>query len=54
MLAMCTHLQGQPLAGIDGLGRVLLQHGAVGDPKPGRQVGIFYFLWMTDSCDRGC
>ena len=45
---------GQPLAGVDGLGRVLLQHSAVGDPKPNRKVGIFYFLWMTDSLDKGC
>jgi hypothetical protein len=52
-LTACISLQGQPLAGTDGLGRVLLQHGAVGDPKPGRQVGIFYFLWMTDSTEQG-
>jgi hypothetical protein len=52
-LAAGESLYAQPLAGTDGLGRVLLQHGAVGDPKPGRQVGIFYFLCVTDSSERG-
>ncbi|MDR2042590.1 MAG: hypothetical protein LBP98_09805, partial [Tannerella sp.] len=52
-LTVCISLHGQPLAGVDGLGRVLLQHGAVGDPRPDRRVGLFYFLWMTDSAERG-
>ncbi len=39
---------GQPLAGTDDLGRTLLQNDAVGDPKPNRQVGIFYFLFTGD------
>ncbi|MDR3194972.1 MAG: hypothetical protein LBT76_06765 [Tannerella sp.] len=47
-------LQGQPLAGTDDLGRTLLQNSAVGDPKPNRQVGIFYFLCLTDPDDQGC
>ncbi|QRR02156.1 hypothetical protein [Dyadobacter sandarakinus] len=35
----------QPLAGTDDLGRTLPLNDAVGNPKPNRQVGIFYFLW---------
>jgi hypothetical protein len=44
---MCFYGQSaaQPLAGTDDLGRALLQHETVGDPKPNKQVGIFYWLW---------
>jgi hypothetical protein len=42
-------LSAQPLAGTDDLGRVLLQHETVGDPKPGKQVGVFYWLWHVDA-----
>ena len=38
----------QVLAGTDDLGRTLLQNDAVGDPKPGRHVAMFYFLWQGD------
>jgi hypothetical protein len=44
-MCFCGQLIAQPLAGTDDLGRVLLQHETVGDPKPNRQVGIFYWLW---------
>jgi hypothetical protein len=50
---MCGRLYAQPLAGTDDLGRVLLQHSATGDPRPDRQVGLFYFLCLTDSSDQG-
>lgn len=46
-------LGGQPLAGTDGLGRVLLQHDSVGDPKPGKKVAMFYFLWHGDGTSSG-
>jgi len=36
----------QPLAGTDDLGRTLLQNDAVGDPKQGRHIAMFYFLWQ--------
>ncbi|MDR1224932.1 MAG: hypothetical protein LBL07_18945 [Tannerella sp.] len=36
------------LAGTDELGRVLLQNGDVGDPKPDRRIALFYFLWQGD------
>ena len=39
----------QPLAGTDELGRVLPLNNSVGNPKSGRQVGIFYFLWQGDA-----
>ena len=39
----------QPLAGTDELGRTLPMNDSVGDPKPNRQVGIFYFLWQGDN-----
>jgi hypothetical protein len=38
----------QALAGTDELGRTLLHNDAVGDPKPGRHVAMFYFLWQGD------
>jgi hypothetical protein len=40
---------GQPTAGADELGRVLLQNDQVGDPKIPRLVALFYFLWQGDS-----
>ena len=30
----------------DALGRVVSTHEKVGDPRPGKFVGIFYFLWL--------
>lgn len=50
----CIILQNMPsvnaqvIAGTDDLGRTLLQNDAVGDPKPDRHVGMFYFLWQGD------
>jgi hypothetical protein len=38
----------QPLAGTDELGRVLPLNAEVDNPRPNRQVGIFYFLWQGD------
>ena len=38
----------QPLAGTDDLGRRLLQNDAVGNPKQGRHIALFYFLWQGD------
>ena len=35
------------LAATDALGRVLPGHAEVGDIKPNKQVGVFYFLWMA-------
>lgn len=37
---------GQVLAGTDELGRTLPMNSEVGNPRPGRYVGIFYFLWQ--------
>ena len=37
---------GLPLAGTDDVGRTLPQNGQAGNPRPNRQVGIFYFLWQ--------
>ncbi len=39
---------GQPLAGTDDLGRVLPLNNSAGNPKPGRHVALFYFLWQGD------
>lgn len=36
----------QVLAGTDDLGRTLVQNNTVGNPKPNRQVAMFYFLWQ--------
>ena len=44
-----SSVNAQVLAGTDDLGRTLLQNDAVGDPKQGRQVGMFYFLWQGDN-----
>ena len=41
-------IHAQVLAGTDDLGRTLLQNDAVGDPKTGRHVAMFYFLWNGD------
>ncbi len=43
------HTQAQPLFGTDELGRTLLQNNSVGDPRPGRHIALFYFLWQGDS-----
>lgn len=32
----------------DALGRSLPDHAACGGPRPGKQVGIFYFLWLGE------
>ncbi|MDR2037677.1 MAG: hypothetical protein LBQ60_07115 [Bacteroidales bacterium] len=48
LVVMNSMVCGQPLAGTDELGRTLLQNDAVGDPKPNRQVVMFYFLWQGD------
>ena len=36
---------GQILAGIDDLGRTLVQNNTVGNPQSNKQVAMFYFLW---------
>ncbi len=41
-------LRSQVLAGTDDLGRTLPQNDSVGDPKPNRQVGIFFFPFCGD------
>lgn len=33
-------------AAVDGLGRAAPNHDQVGDPRPGKSVGLFYFLWL--------
>jgi len=33
-------------AAVDALGRALPGHATCGDPRPGKYVGIFYFLWL--------
>lgn len=38
----------QPLAGADDLGRILPQNSTVGNPKSGKKVAMFYFLWQGD------
>lgn len=40
------YISAQPLAGTDDLGRVLSLNHEVGNPKPEKQVAIFYFLWQ--------
>lgn len=42
-------LHAQPFAGADDLGRVLPSHHEVGEPRQGKHVGLFYFLWQGDS-----
>ena len=42
------YVNAQVLAGTDDLGRTLLQNDAVGDPKQGRHIALFYFLWQGD------
>ena len=37
------------LAGTDGLGRVLPGYNEVGGLQSGKQVGVFYFLWMESA-----
>ncbi|MDR1866274.1 MAG: hypothetical protein LBR08_11975 [Bacteroidales bacterium] len=48
LLAGTVSLQAQTLAGSDELGRVLLQNRETGDPRPGKHVALFYFLWQGD------
>lgn len=49
LLSLFSYLSfSQPLAGSDGLGRVLVQNEQAGDPKEDKQVGMFYFLWHGD------
>ncbi len=48
LLQITAVVNGQPLAGTDGLGRTLPQNKQVGDPKANRQVGLFYFTWHGD------
>ena len=43
-----SSVNAQVLAGTDDLGRTLLQNDAVGDPKQGRHIAMFYFLWCGD------
>lgn len=45
-------LSAQPVAGTDGLGRVLPQQDEVGNPLDNRYVALFYFLWQGDSSSR--
>ncbi|WP_136604464.1 hypothetical protein [Paenibacillus dokdonensis] len=35
-----------PYGGMDGLGRELPRSNETGAPRPGRYVGLFYFLWL--------
>ena len=42
----------QPLAGTDGLGRVLPLNETVGDPDRKVHVALFYFLWQGDKSSR--
>lgn len=51
MLIQFSPTHGQILAGTDDLGRTLPQNNIVGNPKPNKQVAIFYFLWQ-DSAPR--
>ncbi|MBV9850113.1 MAG: hypothetical protein JO250_10610 [Armatimonadetes bacterium] len=37
--------------GVDGLGRVLPTHADVGGPRPGRTLGVFYFLTFAHGSD---
>ena len=39
---------GTPWSAVDALGRALPLPEEVGPPRPGRFVGIFYFLWHQD------
>lgn len=43
---------GTPWPALDGLGRTLPLSKEVGPPKPGRAVGIFYFLWHQEVARR--
>ncbi|MCL2099947.1 MAG: hypothetical protein FWH24_05890, partial [Oscillospiraceae bacterium] len=36
------------LQAADALGRVLPVSGTAGEPKPNKQVGLFYFLWLGE------
>jgi hypothetical protein len=36
----------QSFAGTDDLGRILPLNNSVGNPKPNKKVGLFYFLWQ--------
>lgn len=40
-------------AGVDGLGRALPTFAQVGPPRRNKQVGIFYYLWLTANHDNG-
>lgn len=35
-----------PYGGMDGLGRELSRSNETRAPRPGRYVGLFYFLWL--------
>lgn len=49
VIAVCgSSLAAQPVAGTDGLGRVLPQQKEVGKPINNRNVALFYFLWQGD------
>jgi len=37
----------------DSLGRTVLSHDQVGPPRPGKTVGIFYFLWLGQHHSEG-
>ncbi len=39
--------------GVDALGRALPTNKQVGPPRPNKQVGIFYFLWLTGDHNDG-
>ena len=56
---LTTACVGQPqgtadtLVATDGLGRTLPTAAECGPPKPGKQVGIFYFLWLGEHAGDG-
>ncbi len=41
-------LSAQPLFGADELGRTLIQNDVAGNPRSGKHIALFYFLWQGD------
>ncbi len=44
--APARDLQSDTWTAVDALGRVLPGHARCGPPRPGKYVGVFYFLWL--------